>query len=156
MYCFCSHKGRNPSLAIQFLEECVLMGKFDYAEKFVAVAREKEPDVLLRDEVSILNYSNFAKSRTAEENVKLLVDMERLGLIFYEGDHIASVLAKYASVSAFHFRDLEADLRTCPLSSLEVIEVHRSKLNLGSYNKFDLGDKERFLGKSQKPYTYLT
>ena len=87
--------GRNPSLAIQFVEECALMGKADYAEKFVALVREKEPDIRLCDEVSILNYSNFAKSRTADENVKLLIDMERLGLIFYQNKKFAFDLATY-------------------------------------------------------------
>ena len=92
---FGRHVERNPPFAIQFVEECVLMGKVDYAKKFMALMREKEPDIKLRDGVAIMNYSNYARSRTADENVKLLVNMERLGLIFHEEHKFAVVLAMY-------------------------------------------------------------
>ena len=36
---------KNPSLAVQFLEDCAFMGKVDYGMRFLEVVREKEPDI---------------------------------------------------------------------------------------------------------------
>ena len=81
MLFYVRYEPKNPSLAVQFLEECALLGKVDYGQRFLELMKEKEPAIKVNDDVSILTFPSLFKNRSEEESLRLLVDMDRLGLV---------------------------------------------------------------------------